>query len=51
MPRVVLCGEAIDSRVLGEGDSPEQGKSKDLENVSDRQIKLFDGPQQLRSDF
>ena len=46
---VALCGEIIDNHVLGEEDFPEQGMSKDLENIFDRQIKPFDGPQQLRS--
>ena len=49
MVEVALCGEIIDSRFLGEEDFREQGKSIDLENIFDRQIKLFDGPQQLGS--
>lgn len=44
---VALCGEIVDSRVLGEEDFPELGRSKDLENIFDRQTRLFDGPQQL----
>jgi hypothetical protein len=48
---VALCGAIIDSRGLVEGDFLEQGKSKDLVNVFDRRIKLFDVPQQLRSGF
>ena len=49
MVEVALCGEIIDSRVLKEEDFPEHGKPKDLGNVFDRQIKQFDGPQQLMS--
>ena len=49
MAEVSLYGEITDSHVLKDEDFPEQGKSKDLENIFDRQIKLFDGPQQLRS--